>query len=288
MILHNSRYGVVRRVGSEVHKEYLVEMDKLKYVINEICISVRMKHANIVRTVRYEVVDNRVTIVQEYADGGDLLTFASGFPNNRVPEDITLKLTSQLLMALSYIHANDVIHRDIKPENILLHGGVVKLCDFGLACMPPSSEWCGTREFMAPEVILGKTYGPEVDMWSVGCVVYELIFGMSPFYNDDDATIDQNILHGSVSFLFPVCVEVLTLILKLLCKDPTMRLTATEAISLIATGPEIRRRSRSTERFKRFAGSTSRSSSVPRIKKMSIVNAELVCQQSDDSGPYPP
>lgn len=262
----------VRRNDTDcVLKEYRIEMDKLVYMLNEVCISMRMNHDNVIRTLTYSVDGNRLSIVQEYADGGDLITVKSRFPNEQVPEDITRGYISQLLKAVDYIHDHGIIHRDIKPENILVAGGVIKLTDFGLALdtsVHDEREFAGTTEFMAPEMIRRLSYGQEIDMWAVGCVTYELIYGNSPFYGGSDKQTMHNILNASVDFTKPVTANCLSFILKTLCKDPLLRLTAKEALDSEFCSHETTkiRRSHSKEHMSTWMAMPGRGNSVPRLK----------------------
>ena len=263
MILYKSKNGVIRKVGSEVHKEYAAEMDTFKYILNEVCISMRMNHDNIIRTISYRMDGPNVRMVQEYADGGDLLDVGM------VSEDTAIGYTQQILSAVAYMHDQGIVHRDIKPENILLKGGVIKVCDFGLSAeiSQKDYEWCGTLEFMAPEMLRKEDYGQEVDCWAVGCVLYELIFGSSPFYDDEQTKIIENILKGSVHFKRPLKEMTLLLVLKLLCKEPIMRLTAKEGLDLM-TPKKIVRRSRSVERWTDRNQIPGRAGSIPNIKNL--------------------
>lgn len=274
-VLYATEGSVVTKVLRDqqecVLKEYRVEMDKLIYMLNEVCISTRMNHDNVIRTLSYSVDGQRLRILQEYADGGDLVTFKSGFPNEHVPEDITRGLISQLLCAVDYIHDLGIIHRDIKPENILISEEVVKLTDFGLSIdthITDDREYAGTTEFMAPEMIRMLNYGQEIDMWAVGCVTYELIYGNSPFYGETEDITIFNILNASVSFPRPVTSKCLTFMLKTLCKEPLIRLTAKEALdSEFITTKKTLRRSHSIEVLNDHRAVPGRGNSIPRLKQ---------------------
>ena len=274
-ILYTGEGSVVTKCildGKEcVLKEYRVEMDKLMYLLNEVCISTRLNHDNIIRTLTYSVEAKRFRMMQEYADGGDFINFMCTFPNEQVPEDITKTYMKQLVSAVDYLHDLGIIHRDIKPENILVAKGVLKLCDFGLSLdtnMHEEREMCGTTEFMAPEMLRREHYGPEIDMWAVGCVTYELIFGRSPFYGGSVENTVHNILKSTVSFSKPVSSACLLFMMKLLSKEPLIRMTAKEALDSeflggVKTG--VRRSRSSQPNITEIMSIPSRGTSLPRI-----------------------
>jgi len=248
-----------------VLKEYRVEMDKLIYLLNEVCISTRLNHDNIIRTLSYSVSGHRLSIIQEFADGGDLIDVGI------IDEATTKCYMKQLVSAVDYLHDLGIIHRDIKPENILLAKGVIKLCDFGLSLdtnLHDERELCGTTEFIAPEMLRGESYGPEVDMWSIGCVTYELIFGTSPFAGESEDETIKNILGSSVSFPKPVTSECLTFILKLLTREPMLRLTAKEALDsdFLGSSKSIRRSRSSQPNLASLTMIPGRGNSLPRLK----------------------
>lgn len=97
-----------------------------------------------------------------------------------------------LVLAIEHLHSNGVIYRDLKPENILIDmNGFIKLTDFGLCknlrddARKQTSTFCGTPEYMAPEVLVGNPYGMEVDWWTIGTLLFEMLTGIPPFYDED-------------------------------------------------------------------------------------------------------
>lgn len=128
---------------------------------------------------------------------------------NGLSEDTAYKYFKQVIKAVEFLHENNLIHRDIKPENILLtKNDKVKLCDFG-CCVDIKQGYretfCGTFEYMAPEIIKELPYNQAVDIWSLGILLYELLHGFSPFSNRTDnqrdlSEIFKNILINNLNF----------------------------------------------------------------------------------------
>lgn len=148
---------------------------------NEIVILSKLDHPNIVKFYSSFVDSGSLYIVLEpgYLD---LFTVAGNFPGRKIPEyRVRHNIVEPTALALQYIHSKGIIHRDVKPENIIVMcSGKTKLCDFGLATHKSSecSLHCGTRGFTAPEMSHGQNYNEKVDIWALGCVIYELLCGV--------------------------------------------------------------------------------------------------------------
>ena len=141
----------------------------------------KLDHENVIKCKRCFIENNDLYTVLEYARCGDLRSFIAFFCNRSslIPECVIRILLLECLRGLQYIHSQGIIHRDIKPQNILLaEKGVVKICDFGIArerSAASAPQTCaGTFQYMAPEVVNGEEYDESADVWSLGCVFYEL------------------------------------------------------------------------------------------------------------------
>ena len=153
-------------------------------------------------------------------------------------EEVTRFYAAQIFMALRYLHENDIIYRDLKPENVLIDAdGYVKITDFGLSKAnitgdTDAKSFCGTPEYLAPEVLARGGYGKAVDWWSFGSIMFEMLTGVPPFYEQDREKLFHLIKHEDPDFpaeLSEACVDLLK---GLLTKDPTTRLGCGE------TGPD--------------------------------------------------
>ena len=124
----------------------------------------------------------------------------------KFPEKRALFYAAEITSALGFLHEHNVLYRDLKPENILLDkDGHVMLTDFGLCKehMGPddvTGTFCGTPEYLAPEMLLKQPYGRSVDWWTLGCVTYEMIVGLPPFYCQDWQQMYELILRGKLNF----------------------------------------------------------------------------------------
>ncbi len=104
---------------------------------------------------------------------------------------------------LELLHSKNIIYRDLRPENLLIdHKGFLRLVDFGFAkiCEGKTYTVCGTPEYMAPEIILNKGHGKGADWWSFGCLLYELLVGITPFFENDPILIYNRVLKGDIKF----------------------------------------------------------------------------------------
>jgi serum/glucocorticoid-regulated kinase 2 len=150
--------------------------------------------------------------------------------------------TAELLCALECLHGFKVIYRDLKPENILLdYSGHIALCDFGLCKLDMKDEdrtntFCGTPEYLAPELLLGHGYTKTVDWWTLGVLLYEMLTGLPPFYDENTNEMYRKILQEPLHFPGPEIVPAAAkdLLTKLLDRNPERRLGASGASEIKA------------------------------------------------------
>ena len=163
-------------------------------LIREITVLQNVNHPNIVKLYDYFETSNEVYIIMEYIKGGTLMDFISK-NKGHITEEQSKEIIYYALKAIEYLHTFDICHRDIKPENIMFNeDGVfstLKIIDFGLSTKIEVKEekgFCGTVMYMAPESLFGLNYSKEIDLWSLGIVLFMLLNqGKHPFYENGDS-----------------------------------------------------------------------------------------------------
>lgn len=209
-------------------------------LVSEVSTQRLMRHPHIVRLVAFFDTDPaRFHLVTELCTGGEL--FDRIVARDHFTERDAREVVLTLLDAVAYCHRHGIIHRDLKPENILLadtsEHAPIKIADFGFAIAHGGkqlSEQLGTPGYLAPEIIEARPYGPPVDMWAIGVIIYVILFGALPFDEKDRAAQFRRICRAD--YRFPadladeVSAEAKDLIRKLLVVDQRRRLTAVEAM----------------------------------------------------------
>jgi len=210
-------------------KDVLIEQEQIENTLFEKEILQKIDYTFLCGLIFCFQTIERIYFVMPFLKGGELfqhLRKSRIFPENRVKF-----YAAQIGLALNYLHNKDIIYRDLKPENILMdENGYLKLTDFGMAQKLNKDEkaiaFCGTPEYLAPEILTGKGYDKTADWWSYGILIYEMLYGLPPFYKEDVDEMYSLIQKGNVKFpkKIQTSEEVKDLILKLLEKDPKNRL----------------------------------------------------------------
>ena len=257
---------LVNKIGTDklyamkvIDKSRIVTPKKLERIRTEKDILSKIEHPFIV-SMHYDWADNNsICFVLDYCAGGEFFKILQKMPDKRLPEDHVRFYCAEILLALEYLHMKGYIHRDLKPENILLHGtGHVMLADFDLAkhateptvveivenmfskrikyvttnmklhCKPNihTNSFVGTMDYLAPEVFSENMYSGAVDWWSFGILIYEMLYGISPFHGKNGDDIKHNIITGKLNFPSTILVskEGKKLIKLLLKTNPKHRL----------------------------------------------------------------
>ena len=173
----------------KINKE---KIKALKPFILEAEISLQLKHENII--TYYEIYEDSkyITYVMDLGEGGDLFDFIVGCPLGHLPADIVIDLLIQIFSVVDYLHSvKGIVHRDLKPENFMIkidsnNRPKIKLIDFGFATYIPKNgekitEFLGTREYAAPEILEHSGYREKVDEWAIGVIMYNMLTGFEPF-----------------------------------------------------------------------------------------------------------
>ena len=173
---------------------------------------------------------SKLYIVSEFMQGGDMFFHLHDGQIVIFNNQKTKFYIAELVLALEYIHSQNMVYRDLKPENILLDSyGHVKLTDFGLSIMLEEGEdkaftICGTPQYLAPEVLLKRGYDKAVDWWSLGCVMYEMLTGRLPFPIKRGVRMNFKVYERKVDFPKNMNKDAKDLIQKLLVVNPDKRL----------------------------------------------------------------
>lgn len=197
----------------------------LKNLRQEIDISRRLYHENIVQLLDSFETNSEFCLVSELATGQ---LFEIIEEDKRLPEVEIRKIAQQLTSALYYLHENNIIHRDIKPQNILISAsGVIKLCDFGFARLIDNKTMItsikGTPLYMAPELLNEYPYNKKADLWSLGVILYELFVGQPPFYTNSFPTLINKIKKEDIRYPDSMSPQFKEFLKGLLFKNPKDR-----------------------------------------------------------------
>ncbi|KAL7831865.1 hypothetical protein AOLI_G00294130 [Acnodon oligacanthus] len=229
-----------------VKKMDLRKQQRRELLFNEVVIMRDYHHENVVEMYNSYLVGDELWVVMEFLEGGALTDIVT---HTRMNEEQIATVCLSVLKALSVLHAQGVIHRDIKSDSILLtHDGRVKLSDFGF-CAQVSKEvqrrksLVGTPYWMAPELISRLPYGPEVDIWSLGIMVIEMVDGEPPYFNEPPLKAMKMIrdnLPPKLKNLHKVSPLLKGFLDRMLVRDPAQRATAQELLKhpfLSKSGP---------------------------------------------------
>ena len=231
-----------RKVAVKIINKQIVDDIDIQQVKSEIDILKIAKHPNIIKL--YDVFENEhfIFIIMEYCPGGDLFFYIEkrGF---KLKEYFAAQIIYKLCTSLFFLHQYGIVHRDLKPENILMtdktDNADIRLVDFGLGKIIGPGEECnepfGTFSYVAPEILLGKTYNFKVDMFGIGIIAYLLLAGFLPF---DDENSEKEIARQTVYEPTPFPPEIWKTISKeaksfvenLLDKNPDKRMNIKEAL----------------------------------------------------------
>ena len=211
-------------------KEFIIENDEVESTKSEkrvFLVANKERHPFLLNLHACFQTETRVYFVMEYISGGDLMLHIQRgqFGSKRAQF-----YAAEVCLALKYFHENGVIYRDLKLDNILLTlDGHIKIADYGL-CKEDmwygstTSTFCGTPEFMAPEILLDKKYGRAVDWWAFGVLIYQMLLQQSPFRGEDEDEIYDAILADEPLYPIHMPRDSVSILQKLLMREPELRL----------------------------------------------------------------
>ena len=211
-----------------LRKEHVVKRNQVEHTKTERNVLETVSHPFIVNMIYAFQTPKKLYFILEYCPGGELffhLSRASRFSEGRCRF-----YAQEILLAIEYLHAHDIVYRDLKPENVLLDAeGHVKLTDFGLSKEGISDNSsaksiCGTPEYLAPEILERHGHGKAVDWYSLGALIYEMLTGLPPYYTKDREKLFERIRKAELQFPSYVSTTARSLLEGLLCKDPSRRL----------------------------------------------------------------
>ncbi|KAM9462936.1 calcium/calmodulin-dependent protein kinase (CaM kinase) II gamma 1 isoform 7-T7 [Clarias gariepinus] len=248
--LGKGAFSVVRRcVKKSTGQEYAAKIINTKKLTardhqkleREARICRLLKHSNIVRLHDSIAEESFHYLVFDLVTGGEL--FEDIVAREYYSEADASQCINQILESVNHIHQHDIVHRDLKPENLLLaskmKGAAVKLADFGLAIEVQGDQqawfgFAGTPGYLSPEVLRKDPYGKPVDIWACGVILYILLVGYPPFWDEDQHKLYQQIKAGAYDFPSPewdtVTPEAKNLINQMLTINPAKRITAEQAL----------------------------------------------------------
>eukprot|EP01069_Polyplicarium_translucidae_P012032 Polyplicarium_translucidae@DN4670_c0_g1_i1.p1 len=242
-------FGVVRRMRhrgtgvivavKEVPKATIQQHNLESQIRREVEILRSLRHENIIRLLYFWEEKDEYLLAMECANGG--VVFNKLKEEGKFSPLLAAFYALSVIKALAYIHGHRyrILHRDLKPENLLLDSnGILKVADFGWASMlkpfgedhaAPRETFCGTLDYLAPEMVRGDAYGEAVDRWSVGVLLYEFLTGLAPFAARSQSEVFEKILRADVMWPPDIDADGRDLIQRLLRPEPSERLSLQEA-----------------------------------------------------------
>lgn len=213
-----------------LNKKTIIERNELEHTKAEKSILQKLCHPFLVNLNYSFQTPDKLYFIMDYVNGGELFYHLQ--KDKKFTEDRVRFYCAEIVLGLEYLHNTGVLYRDLKPENILLTGdGHICMTDFGiskeglLSDNDRTATFCGTPEYLAPEVLEGNGYGKAVDWWSFGTLMYEMLTGLPPFYSQDVQQMYSKIMTAKLNIPKNISEDAKSLLEGLLVRDPEKRLT---------------------------------------------------------------
>lgn len=211
-----------------MRKDAIIAKNQVKHTRDEKSILQKIQHPFIVNLRFAFQTKDKLYMILDYVNGGELFFHLK--KNGKFSEDRVIFYAAEISSALSHLHSHGIVYRDLKPENILLDmDGHIVITDFGLSKEVPTSDsthtFCGTPEYLAPEVLRGQGHSYPVDWWSLGTLIYEMLTGLPPFYSKHINVMYQKILNAQLTFPSSMSSQAQSLLEGLLTRDSEARLS---------------------------------------------------------------
>ncbi|XP_043257061.1 serine/threonine-protein kinase MARK2-like isoform X11 [Colletes gigas] len=216
-----------KEVAIKIIDKTQLNPNSLQKLFREVRIMKMLDHPNIVKLFQVIETEKTLYLVMEYASGGEVFDYL--VLHGRMKEKEARAKFRQIVSAVQYCHQKKIIHRDLKAENLLLDSEMnIKIADFGFSNeFTPGNKldtFCGSPPYAAPELFQGKKYdGPEVDVWSLGVILYTLVSGSLPFDGSTLRELRERVLRGKYRIPFYMSTDCENLLKKFLVLNPTKR-----------------------------------------------------------------
>ncbi|XP_071432222.1 serine/threonine-protein kinase SIK2 [Pithys albifrons albifrons] len=225
-----ARHRITRsEVAIKIIDKSQLDAVNLEKIYREVQIMKMLDHPHIIKLYQVMETKSMLYLVTEFAKNGEIFDYLAS--HGRLSEPEARRKFWQILSAVEYCHGRKIVHRDLKAENLLLDTNMnIKIADFGFGNFYKSGEplttWCGSPPYAAPEVFEGQQYeGPQLDIWSMGVVLYVLVCGALPFDGPTLPILRQRVLEGRFRIPYFMSEECEHLIRRMLVLDPSKRLT---------------------------------------------------------------
>jgi serine/threonine protein kinase len=211
-----------------LRKDNIIKRNQVEHTKTERNVLGYVKHPFIVGMNMAFQSKDKLYFVLDYCAGGELFFHLGKL--GKFPEPRARFYAAEIILAISYVHTLDIIYRDLKPENVLLDAtGHIRLTDFGLSkegisnSASGANSFCGTPEYLAPEILNRQGHGRAVDWWSLGALLYEMLTGLPPFYCQDRERLFEKIRKSELPYPASLSRPAKSVLKGLLTKDPNRR-----------------------------------------------------------------